>query len=98
MGCNCGASGTKTTTPNEKQEGDVLVRALYTPMKKTGRITGREYPRPKGTEDYQLWVDHRDAYAMPKDFLVMSPAFDPKAMSPDVDTIQQMALAALNAS
>lgn len=95
--CSCGGT-TVTSLPSDKQDGDILVKALYTPMKLQGRVSGRWYPRPKGTEDYQLYVDHRDAYAMSKEFQIMDVPFDPKAMSPDVDTIQQMALQALNAS
>lgn len=58
--CNCGTP-VNGVIPDNKQEGDMLVQALYTPMQIPGPQTGRLYPRPRGSENYQLWVDPRDA-------------------------------------
>lgn len=57
--CNCGATVTGQI-PDGKQEGDILVETLYTPMQMGGPITGRLYPRPRGFENNQIWVASED--------------------------------------
>lgn len=57
--CNCGATVTGLI-PDGKQPGDVMVEALYTPMQMGGPATGRLYPKPRGHESYQIWVDPAD--------------------------------------
>lgn len=57
--CNCGAT-VGGIIPDGKQQGDILVEALYTPMQMGGPITGRLYPRPRGFENNQIWVDPAD--------------------------------------
>jgi hypothetical protein len=57
--CNCGAT-VSGIIPDGKQPGDILVEALYTPMQMGGPVTGRLYARPRGAENYQLWVDPQD--------------------------------------
>ncbi len=57
--CNCGAT-VGGYIPDGKQPGDILVEALYTPMQMGGPVTGRLYPRPRGHENNQIWVDPSD--------------------------------------
>jgi hypothetical protein len=57
--CNCGAVVTGQI-PDGKQQGDILVEALYTPMQMGGPVTGRLYPRPRGHENNQIWVAPED--------------------------------------
>jgi hypothetical protein len=57
--CNCGAT-VGEHVPDGKQEGDILVEALYTPMQMGGPVTGRLYPRPRGHENNQIWVAPAD--------------------------------------
>jgi hypothetical protein len=57
--CNCGAT-VSGIIPDGKQPGDILVEALYTPMQMGGPVTGRLYARPRGAENYQIWVDPAD--------------------------------------
>lgn len=59
MGCNCGAT-VSGVIPDGKQDADILVTALYTPMQMGGPVTGRLYPRARGANNYQIWVDPRD--------------------------------------
>lgn len=56
----CGGDAITGYIPDGKQEGDVLVEALYTPMQMGGPVTGRLYPRPRGHESYQIWVAPAD--------------------------------------
>lgn len=64
MSCGCG-SAVSGVIPDGKQDSDILVTALYTPMQKGGPVTGRLYPRPRGANSYQIWVDPRDADQRP---------------------------------
>lgn len=56
----CGSPPLTEVQPEGRQQGDVLVEALYTPMQMPGPATGRVYPKPRGFEKYQLWVDPAD--------------------------------------
>lgn len=95
MGSCCGGDGAvKANSPNLQEPGDVLVQSLYTPMKKFGPATGREYQRPRGVDDYRLYVAPEDAEARP-DWWQPIARIDPLSLSPDPDEIQRMALEAL---
>ncbi len=66
-GCGCGGT-VSGVIPDGKQEGDILVTALYGmtgPRQMGGTVTGRLYPRPRGANNYQLYVDPRDVDARP---------------------------------
>lgn len=56
----CGGDAITGIIPEGKQDTDILVEALYTPMQMGGPVTGRLYARPRGHENYQLWVDPAD--------------------------------------
>jgi hypothetical protein len=67
MSCGCGTP-VNGVVPDGKQDTDILVTALYGttgPRQMGGSVTGRLYPRPRGANNYQLWVDPRDADAKP---------------------------------
>lgn len=68
--CNCG-NPVIGIVPEQHQDGDVLVQALYTPRQMGGVVTGRLYPRPQGANNYQIWVDPADAKAKPELFRVV---------------------------
>ena len=87
--CNCGAT-VSGIIPDGKQAGDILVEALYTPMQMGGPVTGRLYARPRGAENYQLWVDPQDvdsAQGRTRWRVVMTA--DPNA-APDVDNVMAL--------
>lgn len=76
--------------PEGKQDGDVLVKAQYTPRPMQGRATGRMYPKPYGFNGYQLWVSEADIAASPKDFTRVQQPVNPMQLSPSVEEIQRL--------
>lgn len=92
MGCNCGTP-VSGIVPDGKQDGDILVQALYTPMQKVGKMTGRLYPRPRGASNYQLYVDPRDVDASPNLWQPVK-TIDINA-APDVETVVRLAAEAM---
>jgi hypothetical protein len=92
MGCNCGAA-VSGVVPDGKEDTDILVTALYTPRQMGGSVTGRLYPRPRGANNYQIWVDPRDVEAKPNLWQpVMS--IDPN-LTPDVELVVRLASEAM---
>lgn len=90
--CNCGTAVTGQV-PDGKQDGDILVQTLYTPMQKTGPATGRLYARPRGTTNYQIYVDPHDVQIRPdwwQPIRVINQDAQPK-----VDDVVAMAKAAM---
>jgi hypothetical protein len=87
---SCGKSKPVVPKPAvEKQEGDVLARALYTPQRAIGPVSGRKYPRTGlGAE---LWVDPRDAEAYPDRWEMI-----PEIKTPEKKDVRTMALRALH--
>jgi hypothetical protein len=85
MGC-CGTD-TITDMPQDKQEGDILVRALYTPRQQRGMMSGRLYPRPLGFNQYMMWIDPRDAQQQPQLWQRVS---QPQEITPDFDTLMAL--------
>ena len=92
MGCNCGA-GVSGVVPDGKEDTDILATALYTPRQMGGSVTGRLYPRPRGANNYQIWVDPRDVEAKPN---LWQPVLsvDPN-LTPDVDEVVRLAREAM---
>lgn len=84
-GCNTTVNG---VIPDGRQETDILVTALYTPRSMGGSVTGRIYPRPRGANNYQIWVDPRDVDAKP-DLWQPVKTIDKNA-TPAVDDVMQM--------
>lgn len=65
MGC-CGDDSAAPLSAGERQEGDVLVQAMWHGNRiERGRVTGRHY---RGGWQKQLWVNEADADAMPELF------------------------------
>lgn len=94
MGCNCGAA-VSGVVPDGKLDSDILVTALYTPMQMGGSVTGRLYPRPRGANNYQLWVDPRDV-DHPNGQKLWSPVMTvDKDASPAVDEVVRLAREAM---
>lgn len=87
MGCNCVGKTTDRTPIGEPQEGDVLAAASYSPMKKRGPVSGRQYPRVGMGRT--LWLDPRDADARPDWWQVVNT--DVIEQSPDPQATRQMA-------
>ncbi len=91
-GC-CGGTPISGEIPDGKQDTDILVTALYTPRSVIGSITGRQYPRPRGTNNYQLWVDPRDVEKRPEWW---SPVMTiDKDATPAVDDVIRLAAEAM---
>lgn len=95
MGCNCGGTAAQTGTPDDKEAGDVLATALYTPMKMRGRVSGRLYAKPSGANNYQMWVDPADVAKSPSLWQAVY-ANDLRRQMPTVDSIREMALRELS--
>jgi hypothetical protein len=74
------------TPTGNRQSGDVLVEATYSPMSKIGPVTGRKYPRTGLNRP--LWVAREDADARPDWWRVVAP--NPEDVSPDVDTVLRL--------
>lgn len=74
---------------NSQTDGYVLVRALYSPHKALGPVTGRKYPR--AGMGSTLYVDMRDAEAKPEMWEII-----PVIETPSVDDVRTMALRALH--
>ncbi len=91
-GCGCG-SKVSGVIPDGKMDTDILVTALYTPMQKIGPATGRLYQKPRGANDYQIWVDPRDVEAKPNLWQPVR-TIDPTA-TPAVDDVIAMAAEAM---
>lgn len=90
--CNCGVA-VIGEVPDGKLDTDILVQTLYTPMQKIGPTTGRLYPRPRGVNNGQIWVDPKDAVVRP-DWWQEIRQIDPAAM-PKVDDVVALAREAL---
>lgn len=86
--CNC-QQKTPPLPNDQHEEGLVLARALYTPQRAVGPVSGRKYPRTG--LGYEVWVDPRDAEARPEMWEVI-----PQIDTPSVDDVRTMALRALN--
>lgn len=97
--CGGGVNLGSVPIPEEKQDGDVLVKALYTPMSMRGTQTGRFYARPKGIYHYRLWVSPLDAQAKPDWWEVIpqtaSTNGERSPAAPDVQAVMNMAREAL---
>lgn len=94
MGCNCGAA-VSGVVPDGKQDSDILVTALYTPMQMGGPVTGRLYPRPRGANSYQIWVDPADI-DHPNGQKLWSPVMTvDKDATPAVDEVVRLAREAM---
>lgn len=100
----CGDPNTMEITPQgEKQEGDVLVQALWQGNREErGRVTGRRTPRTSWPKTF--WFDRRDAEATPNLFAIVPqvaplsrPLLIEPAISEVVDTTPPKGLAALEA-
>lgn len=89
--CNCNGSTPVSTPAGAKSEGDLLVAANYSPMSKIGPVSGRKYARTGLGKP--LWVDPRDVAARPEWWQATS-----QGLTPDVDTVQALALEALGES
>lgn len=87
MSC-CGQTVNKPVNDDDKQEGDILAMALYTPMRMGGPVSGRIYPKPLGFNGYKLWVDPQDAAARPN---LWRPLGNPNEMGPAVDAVLALA-------
>jgi glycosyltransferase involved in cell wall biosynthesis len=86
--CNCSKKKVPPKPEGEKQEGDVLARALYSPQKEVGPVSGRKYKRTG--LGYEIWIDPRDAEARPDKWEVI-----PEIETPSVDDVRNMALRAM---
>lgn len=91
-GC-CSGAAVNGIIPDGKQDSDILVTALYTPRDMFGTVTRRHYSRPRGANNYQLWVDPRDVDARPNLWQPVR-TVDINAM-PAVDDVIQMAREAM---
>lgn len=89
----CGGDAITGVVPDGKEDTDILVTALYTPRQMGGSVTGRLYPRPRGTSNYQIWVDPRDVEAKP-DLWQPVMSIDPN-LTPDVDEVVRLAREAM---
>lgn len=94
MACGCG-SPVSGVIPDGKQDTDILVTALYTPRQMGGSVTGRIYPRPRGANNYQIWVDPRDVEAKPNLWTPVK-TVDITA-TPAVDDVMRLAAEAMKA-
>lgn len=93
-GCGCG-SAVSGVVPDGKLDTDILVTALYTPMQMGGSVTGRLYPRPRGANNYQIWVDPRDV-DHPNGRKLWSPVMTvDKDATPAVDEVVRLAREAM---
>ena len=88
MACGCKENAPKLPAPPQGQQAanTVLVKALYSPMTKTGPVTGRKYPRTGLGRP--LWVDKDDAEAKPEWWQKI--ADHPVTSSPDIQQVRQL--------
>ena len=96
MGCGCGVA-VSGVIPDGKQEGDILVTALYTPREMHGPVTGRLYAKPRGPSGYQIYVDPRDIDSPTGKTLWQPVKTIDKDATPDVDNVMRIAAEAMNA-
>lgn len=95
MGSCCGGAAVTGVIPDGKLDTDILVTALYTPMQMGGPVTGRLYPRARGANSYQIWVDPRDV-DHPNGQKLWSPVMTvDKDASPAVDEVVRLAREAM---
>lgn len=95
MGSCCGGAAITGVIPDGKLDTDILVTALYTPMQMGGPVTGRLYPRARGANNYQIWVDPRDV-DHPNGQKLWSPVMTvDKDASPAVDEVVRLAREAM---
>ena len=94
MACGCGTP-VSGVIPDGRQDTDILVTALYTPRSMGGSVTGRIYPRPRGANNYQIWVDPRDVEAKPNLWQPVK-TVDITA-TPAVDDVMRLAAEAMKA-
>lgn len=91
--CKCTEKVVMNGIP-EGQPGDILVQALYEPQARWGPVTGRLYERPRGTNNYRLYVAPEDLAARPNWWQVVAPTVE-KTLGPSVDEVRRMAAEAL---
>lgn len=87
--CSCQDKKAAPQPTNQQEDGLVLARALYTPQREVGPVSGRKYPRTG--LGYEIWVDPRDAEARPDKWEVI-----PQIDTPSVEDVRAMALKALH--
>jgi hypothetical protein len=83
--CSCTDKKPVSQPTNQKEEGLVLARALYTPQRTVGPVSGRKYPRTG--LGHEVWIDPRDAEAKPDYWEII-----PEIETPSVDDVRAMAL------
>lgn len=98
----CGGAVKAPALPQEPEEGMILVQALYSGRKEWGHKpdgTTFLYNRPRGQHDYKMHVWPADADAHPELWQIIDMPPDKEsiaALTPDVDTVMQLAQDALN--
>lgn len=88
--CGEGQLAPQNPPQGEKQEGDVLVTAMYEPQVKFGPATGRSYPRPKGPYGYRIWVSPLD-YEHPRAAGWWRVTEQPRVQTPNLDEVMRLA-------
>lgn len=94
--CSCTDKVVNNGAIGGQQDGDILVYAPQKLNRFNGRITGREYQRPRSADNYRVWVNPLDQQADPTNLQLVD-IYDPKKHAPDVDSIQRMVSEALSA-
>lgn len=94
--CSCTDKVVNNGAVGGQQDGDILVYAPQKLNRFNGRITGREYQRPRSADNYRVWVNPLDQQADPTNLQLVD-IYDPKKHAPDVDSIQRMVSEALSA-
>jgi len=87
--CSCTDTKPVAQPTNQQEDGLILARALYTPQRAVGPVSGRKYPRTG--LGYEVWVDPRDAEARPEMWEII-----PIIETPSVDDVRSMALRAIH--
>lgn len=91
----CGEAAVTGVIPDGKQDDFILVTTLYTPMQQRGLVTGNLYPRARGVNNYQIWVDPRDV-DHPNGQKLWSPVMTvDKDATPAVDEVVRLAREAM---
>ncbi len=102
MGCGgkCGGDPKPPTIPTEKQDGQILARALYQGRSERGP-SGTWYARPRSQMGFRQWVYPEDIEARPDlwEKIDQPPTHvEIMEMSPDLETVERLAKEALNAT
>jgi hypothetical protein len=87
--CSCQDKKAPPQVINQQEDGLVLARALYSPRRAVGPVSGRKYPRTG--LGHEVWIDPRDAEGHEDLWEII-----PQIETPSVDDVRDMALRALN--